>query len=94
MTMYKCPSCGEATISWWKKLWATRLSPVKCKACGKRCYVPIKYGWAVYIYLALPAILAWALVFIFQSGWPFLIFVVAIPWAVKRSILSGKLLAK
>ncbi len=92
--MYKCPSCKESTISWRQKSRATRLNPVKCKACGRWCYVPIKYGWFVYIYLAVPAILAWVLVFIFQSGWPFLILVVAFPWAVKRSVLRGKLVTK
>ncbi len=92
--MYKCPSCKETTISWWQKLWATRLSPAKCEACGKWCYVPIKYAWAIYIYLALPTALVWLLVLVFQSSWPLFIFVVAVPWAVKRSILSNNLLAK
>jgi hypothetical protein len=42
----------------------------------------------------LSAILVWLLIFTFQSGWPAVIFLVAVPWAVKQCILNGKLLAK
>ena len=89
--MYKCPCCGMNSISWWKKLFSTRLAPKLCNSCGGEFYVPINRGWLVYKYLAFPAVVAWILVFTYKSGWPLVILIPALIWSVKYSILDSKL---
>lgn len=39
--MFNCPSCQQASITFWQKAWADRVLPGRCKECGVRFYKPI-----------------------------------------------------
>ena len=37
---YRCPRCGEATVTFWQKQLAGAAAGVRCSACGARLAVP------------------------------------------------------
>jgi len=72
--MYKCPHCGEETISAWNKSKADFFSPAQCPLCGGACYVSIKYRLRIVYPLILFGVVMWAAVIFTGSAWPLVVF--------------------
>ena len=46
--MGACPECGEYTVSFWTKWWATKFVAAKCQNCRKKLQVG---GWIVNLFV-------------------------------------------
>ncbi len=92
--MYKCPNCNKLSFTWWEKITADRLSPVECKECHCKCYVPVRFGWKIHKIAVVPGALVWIAVLYLKQAWPLVILVAVYGWAIRRSINNSVLVRK
>jgi len=92
--MYKCESCHERTVTYWRKLWATHSRPYQCSNCLAELYIPIAQGFKVHFYALAPAIIALYFVIKFQTSSPFLVLIPTYMWSIKRNILDAEMKIK
>src|SRR5215467_9892290 len=70
MQNYRCPKCGERTISFWRKQFASAFTRIPCSNCGARLAIPwvrAAFIWmaamciplygAIVTYLAIPFVI-------------------------------------
>jgi hypothetical protein len=51
--VYSCPNCRGSTVSFWRKLNASDLSPFPCPNCGAGV---VLNGWPAFVYFAILAV--------------------------------------
>lgn len=87
---YRCPRCGEATVTFWQKQIAGAAPRIRCSACGARLAVPFGRGVLVaalaIVAPMLAAILLYAAWFEYVSPAEHVI------WRIYAALLGGLLL--